>query len=391
VGPRSYTKGKPEGGSSRKKWGFNTGASAMTPPGVGNGRIFAVSNDRMLYSIKPGLSGGDWSNGWRPFAMNGASQARPSVVSMNVNRINGAPRVVFVSSQDGYVYAIDADTGAALWETQLGEIVQGAPSVAFREYGIGLTNVDLIIAGTRNSNSANGVYALNTQGGGVAWSYTGGGTYPIGVIGGQVSIDYPTRRVYFASRAASSATDQNHTLWCISFDDTSATRVWSIPIGDVDGSPVVRNGTLYVGTNNGTLYAVNPNDGTVLASYATTDGPVKGFPFPNSDGRVYFSTTNKVWSVIDSVTPPRTLTQGWQYPVLSPSTPVFANNSLYVGSSNGRLRQFTSLTSGFPSVTEVYLSLDVVGMPVGTIGFDYQNNLAYVGTAEGVVNAVSPQ
>jgi outer membrane protein assembly factor BamB len=385
AGPARAAKGRAEP-VAETKWIYNTGATSMTPPGIAS--VYAVSNDRILHSIKQGTAGGDWAAGWRPFAMNGPSQARPSVAAMAINRIGGAPKVAFVSSQDGFVYAVNAATGAQLWGTQIGTAVQGAPSLALREYGIGLTSVDLIIAGTRNSAPPNGVYALNTQGGAAAWVYTGGGTYTIGVIGGQVSIDYPNRRVYFASRAASSSTNQNHTLWCLSFNDTSATRLWSIPLGDIDGSPVVRNNTLYVGTNNGTLYAVDPNNGAVLASFATGDGPVKGFPFPNADGRLYFSTTNRVWAVADNLTAPRQLTLAWQIGTIpSPSTAVLALNTLYTGSSDGRLYKLTGIATPAPSIASVQLGNGLAA--VGTIGYDYANNLAYVGTAEGAVYAVS--
>ncbi|HEX6100063.1 MAG TPA: PQQ-binding-like beta-propeller repeat protein [Thermoanaerobaculia bacterium] len=385
VGPARAAKGRAEP-VAETKWIYNTGATAMTPPGIAS--IYAVSNDRILHSVKQGTAGGDWATSWRPFAMNGPSQARPSVATMTINQIGGAPKVAFVSSQDGYVYAVNAATGAQLWGTQIGTAVQGAPSLALREYGIGLTSVDLIIAGTRNSAPPNGVYALNTQGGAAAWSYTGGGTYTIGVIGGQVSIDYTNRRVYFASRAASQAANQNHTLWCLSFDDTSATRLWSIPLGDIDGSPVVRNNTLYVGTNNGTLYAVDPGTGTVLASYATGDGPIKGYPFPNTDGRVYFSTTNRVWGVADNLTAPRQLTLGWQIgSIPSPSTAVLALGALYAGSSDGRLYKITGIATATPAIASTQLGSGLAA--VGTIGYDYTNNLAYVGTAEGAIYAVS--
>ena len=207
------------------------------------------------------------------------------------------------------------------------------------------------------------------------------------MIGSQVSIDYATRRIYFASRAASSSTNQNHTVWCLTFDDTTATRLWSVPLGDIEGSPVLRNGTLYVGTNNGIVYALNPNDGSTLASFATNDGPVKSYPFPNVDGRLYFSTTNRVWSLTDSLSAPRSLTLNWSVTSIpAPSTAVLARNALYVGSSNGRLYKISQLTDPTPAIGFTQLGTGLAA--VGTIGYDYQNDLAYVGTAEGAIYAV---
>jgi outer membrane protein assembly factor BamB len=385
VGPGRAAMGRAEPVASTK-WIYNTGATAMTPPGIGS--IYAVSNDRILHSIQQGTTGGVWVTGWRPFAMNAPSQARPVIASMTVNQIGGAPKVAFIGSQDGYVYAVNAGTGAQLWGTSIGTIVQGSPALAFREFGAGLTNVDLVLAGTRNSAPPNGMYALNTQGGTAAWSYTGGGTYTIGIIGGSAVIDAAANRVYFASRAASASANQNHTLWCLSFDDTTVTRVWSVPLGDIDGTPLLANGTLYVGTNSGTLYAVDPATGTTLATLATGDGPLKGHPAADANGRVYFSTTNKVWSVADSLSAPRTLSAAWSVSSAGvPSAAVLANNALWFGSSNGRLYKLSQLTDPAPAIAYVQLGTGLAA--AGAIGYDTLNDLAYVGAADGAIYAVS--
>lgn len=377
---------RPQAVDAAVKWVYATGASAMTAPGIGS--IFAVSNDRMLHSMQVGTAGGFWPAGWRPLVMNAPSQGRPSVVPMTTNQIGGASKVAFIGSQDGYVYAINANTGAELWSTQIGDMVQGSPSVALRQYGIALSNVDLIMAGTRNSTSTNGIYALNTQGGAVAWSYTGGGVYKIGVIGGQVWIDYPTRRIYFASRGFSSNANENHTLWCLSFDETTVTRLWSVPIGDIDGSVVIFNNTVYAGANNGQVYAVNANDGSVIATFATNDGPIKGFIFPASAGNLYFSTTNTVWRLVDNLAAPRTLTPAWSVTTIpSPSVAVYNGTYVFVGASDGNLYRLGQLTSPVPVITPAMLGTGTAA--VGTIGYDYQNNLAYVGTASGAIYSVS--
>ena len=378
--------GRPQVTTGPAKWVYNTGATTMTPPGI-SGAIYAVSNDRILHSMRVAAAGGDWPAGWRPPVMNAPSQARPIVAAMSINQINGASKVAFVSSQDGYVYAINANTGAELWSSQIGESVQAAPSAALRQNGSTVTGVDLVLAGTRNTVAPNGVYALNTQGGVVVWSYTGGGVYKIGIIGSQLSIDAVNRRIYFASRAASPAVNENHTLWCLTYDGTSVTRLWSVPLGDIDGSPIVRSNTLYIGTNDGTAYAINPNDGSVIASYATGDGPVKGFIFSDPPS-LYFSTTNKVWRVIDNLTAPRTLTPAWSVSsIASPSTAVLTGAGLYVGSSDGRLYRLTALTNPSPTITSAILGDGSAA--VGAIGYDFQNGLAYVGTAAGAIYAVT--
>src|SRR5262249_31993140 len=124
----------------------------------------------------------------------------------------------------------------------------------------------------------------------------GDGTGPIGPISGGASVDYAGKRVFFASRARVGGSA--NTLWCLNLTAAGLTFAWAAPYGDIDGSPVLRGGKLYVGNNAGDVIAVDPGDGTEVWRYATGDGPVKGFVFPDRSN-LYFSTTSKVWGLAD--------------------------------------------------------------------------------------------
>ena len=111
-------------------------------------------------------------------------------------------------------------------------------------------------------------------------------------------MDYPTRRVYFASRERSAG---KSTLWCLDVTAGGATLKWKRALGDIDGSPVLRNGVVYVGTNTGVVYALDADDGDTRWTFATGDGPIKGFVFPDRlDQDLYFSTTTRVWGLTDN-------------------------------------------------------------------------------------------
>ena len=397
----AYSSGKtvaarPFDTSGAVKWAYSTGATALAPPGVnpgaiGAGGVYAVSNDRNLHATNPSAAGGDWPRGggytWEPMAMNGPAQDRPAVVPTEL--VSGAAEVAFVGSQDGYVYAADAETGAPLWTSaSLGEVVQAAPSAMFTAYG---GDYDLVFAATRSATSENKVYALNPATGATLFSFNnGGGANAMGIISGGVLVDYDTNRVYFASRAKGGGS--THTVWCLSFNGSAFTKVWSQPLGDIDGVPVVWNGRVFVGTNAGVVYCLSASDGVTQWSYNTgTGSPVKAYLFPTytaAPHRLFFSTSSNVYCISDNGG--SSYTVNWTVTTIpSPSTPLFlfGTSYIYVGSSDGRLYQI-NITDG----ANTYVALSPGASPVPVVGspaYDYVNRMVYVGTDTGVMYAVS--
>jgi uncharacterized repeat protein (TIGR01451 family)/CSLREA domain-containing protein len=381
-----FTKGRPFGlpfdTIPGVKWAFSTGATSMAPPGIGPA-TYAVSNDRVLHGMVrgTGATAGEWPSGWTPWAMNFPAQSRPPVV--NTTSIPGATRVVFLGSQDGKVYAINALTGAKLWESAvLGSAVQAAPSGIFADFGGAF---DYILVGTRNASGGNLFYALKVSDGStVGAPFNGGSPTAIGIISSAAAVDYANKRVYFASRAGSSS----NTLWCLDITAAGVSFAWALPLGDIDGGPVVRSGRVYVGNNTGTVWGVDAFNGANAWSYGTGDGAVKGFVFTDRfSSRLYLSTLNNVWGLADNASVPL-----WPaVPLTAPSIPLFVNASpyIYVGSSDGRLYQLdTSLanSSTAPVVKSVPLGDALAG--VGAPSFDVPNALIYVGGEAGVIYGV---
>jgi outer membrane protein assembly factor BamB len=406
------TQSRPFDTSGKVKWAFSTGASSLTPPGVwpgavGVGQVMAVSNDRTLYAMSPtaGPTGGDWPAGWTPLAMNGPSQDRPGMVPFTVD---GASRVIYLSSQDGKVYCVDAATGAQLWaSSNTGDMLQGSPSAVFTAYG-GAAN--LLFAGTRNAGADNKLYCMSPTTGvvyaGAEGTFdNGGGGDGIGIIAAQPLVDYGNSRVYFTSRARTDGSAQ--TVWCVTFGAGGLTGALAgfapPPVGDVDSTPLLFRPAsetylpkrLYVGTNASRLYALNPATGAALWSISGSpyldlaDGPVKGsIDRQPGSSRLYLATTNKVWCIDDNG---GTASQVWSVSLgagVTPSTPMFlpGANRLLVGASNGRLYQLDTIQS--PPPTTTYVTLGTGNAAVGSPAFDVINNVIYVGSEAGVVYAV---
>jgi outer membrane protein assembly factor BamB len=297
--------------------------------------------------------------------------------------------MVLVGSQDGYAYAVSGTTGQELWRSaiRLGDLVQASPGAILSAYG-GV--YDYVLVGTRSSTSDNAFYALNRDTGTVAASFdNGGGVNGIGIISGAATVDYVTKRVYFASRKRAGGTSD--TLWCLQIGSGSLTKEWSVALGDIDGSPVVRDGVVYVGTNAGEVHAVSAEDGTPVwtVPLPTGDGPVKGFLFPDRSGKaLYFSTTNYVWKVTDGGSAGTVV---WSYQLglgVTPSIPLFVagTDRLYVGGSDGQLWEL-DVTQEPPLGTKAVVLGDGTGV-VGAPTYDGVNDLVYVGTDAGVYYAV---
>lgn len=361
-------------------WSFTTGASALGSPYV-RPRVgyYAVSNDRMLYAMAPDLDGGTWPTGWTPFAMNGAVQGRPVVLQLGSFDVNGAHTVAFVGSQDGHVYAIDAATGAELWDTDLGAPVQAAPSIVLTEQG---GHYDLVMVGTRNAAGTSRFYALKPQTGAIAWMFDNSPGLPIGIISSKAQIDFANNLVYFTSRHHPGGSEA--TVWCLSFTDTSFTKVWAEGSGipDVDSSPILRNGKLYVGDNQGNVRVFDPlNAVASQVIYTTPSGlPIKGYVVWR-EGVLYFSSGDLVYAIEDDGTP------FWPSPVsVSNASPVLVwAGRVYVGGNDSMLHSIDTLTGvsnsiqlGNPAVPKV------VGFPTA----DTVSSHVIVGTDQGIIYLV---
>ncbi len=394
--------GRPFDTSGNVKWAYNVGMMSIVPPGNGMGQIHAVAQDNTLHSVLKGTFGGTWPPAWTPGLLNGPSQGRPSTVDPP-GLVLGADRLIFLGSQGGSVYAIDADRGNVAWNAVLPlpaplAPVQAAPSGYFTFFG---GTRDYVLAGTRDGTpgSLNRFYALKLADGSVAWSYDGSANgLKIGAISGQATVDYVNKRVYFASAAFGGGVGEQDTVWCLDLE--TGARIWSTALGAVMGSPIVRNGRLYVGVASGEIHALNASDGSAawLAPFLTgLDGPVKLFVGADrTNGRLLFSTNTRVWALDDAggSTPP--LLPTWVRdpvldlldPIPNPSSPVFIAGGphVYVGSSNGKVYRLDYATG--KTLASFTLGDPALAAGVGSPTLDLAGGFLYVGTEAGIVYCV---
>ena len=363
------------------KWRFapSTAAVSRTPPGIGRAILFP-NNDGHVYAVEKGLSGGTLFPGSIPSSP-GVVQHRPPVISLP--GVTSADHFTLVSSEDGLVHAVDAETGDVVWSSlDLGSL-QAGPAVWLSGFGGG---ADTVVVGTRNNPGNNTLFGLHANDGSEAWRFEDSAGEGIGIVNGAATLDYQRGRAYFASHARSGAAD---TVFAVNL--ASGTKAWSTRVGNVSGSPVLRNQVIYVGADDGIIYVLDVDDGSVGPNFDTGDGVTKGFVFPDLYGDlVYVSTATTVWSLRD-VGP--VLNKRWEHAgIPGPSIVLYPPGSrhLWVGSSNGRLYQI-DVTTGNPAqppdVTFVVLGDGTAG--VGSPSLDVTHGLAYVGAEDGSLYAVS--
>jgi outer membrane protein assembly factor BamB len=374
------------------KYAYSTGATALAAPGlrffVGGVSVYAVSNDSILHAFQGGDTPGSglWPSGWNGFQMSQPAQARPPVLGFPVGASSNG--VALLGSQNGSIYAVNADTGVLEWSRAIAAMVQAAPAGNFRAYSP--TALDFVLVGTRDGGGPNAFVALDVHTGTPQWSFVNsaaqnGDGLGIGIISSGASVGYNSRRVHFASRAL--AGGSSNTIWCVDFAQNPPRLVWAGAIGDIDGAPVLHGHVVYVGTNAGEVYALDTVTGAVNWSRALGDGPVKGFVFPQfATSNVLVSTNQRLWSIADNGAS-STVNSGWPVATIpSPSTPSFVpgTTKMLVGSTLGRVFQVDALA---PAVIEVVILGDGTA-DVGPPTVDVVNSMFYVGTSQGIVYGV---
>jgi outer membrane protein assembly factor BamB len=167
------------------------------------------------------------------------------------------------------LFAVNARTGAFLWQSPLGVAhldCQGSSPPA-------------VANGIVYAGSCYGMYALNAGNGALLWSNTAVGPVianPFYANGAAVAGDM----VYFAA--------SNGNVYAL--NASTGVLIWkfSTTYGTA-GSPAIANGVVYVAPVYGVVYALDPATGTVLWTSARTPSSEIGGPPSSANGVVYVS------------------------------------------------------------------------------------------------------
>jgi eukaryotic-like serine/threonine-protein kinase len=300
-----------------EKWTFRTGDRVESSPAVVDGVVYIGSNDGNVYAI-------DAQSGRRKWAFSTASRvmSSPAVVD----------GVVYIGSGDNNLYALDAQSGQKKWAFQAGSSVSSSPVA-----------VDgVVYVGSNDGN----VYAINAQSGQKKWVFQAGSIMhspPSGpqgpprgppprpsspaVVGGVVYIGTSDRNMY-------------------AIDAQSGQERWAFQTGSsVNSSAAVVDGLLYFSSQDGNVYALDAQSGqkqwafqTGNSMFSSLGGPPPP-PISSSPavvgGVVYVGATDRKVYALDA----QSGQQKWAFQTgfFVVSSPAVVDGVVYVGSFDGNV------------------------------------------------------
>lgn len=246
---------------------------------------------------------------------------------------------VYAGSNDGHVYAVDADSGRERWRHRLGGSVIAAPGT-----------VDGVTIGAGNDT----VVALDSETGELRWEQSvenittdtppvidgtvvasaAGGVHGLSLADGSrqwVTTEPETPWGMAAADGRVHVTDAENTHWALSV--ATGEVEWDLS-GEFSWKPAVYDGRAVLG-GDGFLAGVTADDGTVEWVTSGLDGTVIGAP--STDGTVVVVNLSR--SGGDSVVAAYDFADGeelWERDALvGPSTPAIADGTVYLGEQDG--------------------------------------------------------
>lgn len=283
-------------GIFRQKWRYQPGGQASAPI-VSNGMLYFTSNDSNVYALDIHTGARRWIYQTGGFSINGDDASRPAVAS----------GMVYVGASDG-LYALDASAGTKRWQFPSDHYVS-AP---------------VVVNGVVYANSDDDhVYALDASTGAKLWGFpTGSAPETVPAVANGM--------VY--------AADAAYNLFAL--HATTGKVQWDFQTGNhVSYSPTVANGTVYFASFDQNVYALNANTGKVIWKDSGA-----GFEYSTptvANGIVYIGSNDQYLYALDAQTGHKI----WSYrTALGVSWPTVANGVVYAGSDDGNLYVFDAST-----------------------------------------------
>jgi outer membrane protein assembly factor BamB len=322
-------------------WTYGVGSRVFASPVVADGIVYTASYSTSRGDRIVAVSARDGKRLWQ-FRTTEPVGGNPTVA-------NGT---LYVASDAGVLYALDARTGAKEWSRGTGTV--GASPV--------VVNDTLYVPGGST------LYALDPETGEIVFTtQAGGGSSPAVADG----------TVYVGGGGSITAIDAE-----------TGTREWTFtePGGRVESAPAVVNGTVYAGSHDDSLYAVDAATGTENWAFQTGD-IVRSSPAV-ADGTVYVGSDDGFVYAVDAATG----AEEWAFETSAESifgepdnrvssSPVVASNTVYIG-NDGYYVYALNATDGTERWSYV-TNFDVGATPAVADG------QVYAGSVDGTLYALS--
>ncbi|MGQ9586806.1 MAG: outer membrane protein assembly factor BamB family protein [Thermoplasmata archaeon] len=226
---------------------------------------------------------------------------------------NGAVFATFYGGAGGYLYALDADTGETIWTL-------GPASGLDFNARIAMASADGLVFG---STWAGQIFALNAADGSIEWIYSAPGLPWGGPTVNQGMLYMPCDNMLLA------------------VDEFSGTLLWSTMLDEICAAPpLFAQGNIYEGTYGGTMYAIDAVTGDVV--WTTGGFGLIDYSTPAYDGSaIYFAAfgpgSEGMYVSLDATTGDL-LWQTWLEGAPTGSSVAYANGYIYGTCWDGYLR-----------------------------------------------------
>jgi eukaryotic-like serine/threonine-protein kinase len=250
-----------------QRWKFETGSRITSSPAVFQGRVYFASYDGNIYAVDAKTGSKVWKfategehrfTGKHLHGSDPAAESMPDPFDFYLSSPSIAEGTLYVGSGDGNVYALDAASGGLRWKFHTGNVVHASPALAN----------GLVYVGSWDSY----FYAIDAKSGKERWRFKTGEDFKIAnQVGIQSSATIADGVVYFGCR------DSN--LYAL--DAATGAKKW---LYDNKGSwvistPIVKDGTLYFATSDsGLFHAIDAKSGTLKYSLSFHHWPMFSSP-----------------------------------------------------------------------------------------------------------------
>jgi outer membrane protein assembly factor BamB len=297
------------------KWKFQTGGAVRSSPAVVGDLVYVGSSDGRLYALERDSGKERWS-----FDAAAPIGSSPAVYA-------GA---VFFASRDNVVYAVDRLSGDFIWWAVMGEDL---PFEWGREGWDYYTSSPVVVDSTLLIGSGDGhVYALDVETGAERWRFATEGRIRSSpaVADGVVYVGSADGNLYALEL------ETGELEWRF---ETEGSALASADFGfdrkTIQSSPAVAGGTVYFGSRDGAMYAVDAGNGELR--WRVSEGPSWMVSSPAvSDGAVYAGWSDAlIFHAVDASTGEEL----WRFDVGDRvfSSPTVVGATVYVGTLSGQL------------------------------------------------------
>jgi outer membrane protein assembly factor BamB len=349
--------------SGAQKWVFKSEGRITSSPAVSEGVVYFGSYDGNFYAVDAATGQLKWkfqTGGERRFAakhLHGAepaSETMPDPFDMYLSSPVVWNGTVYFGSGDTNVYALDAVTGNLKWKFKTGDVVHASPAISRGKLFVGSWDSYF--------------YALDAASGNEIWRFKTGEDPEIhNQVGIQSSAAVVDDIVYFGCRdsklyAVDVATGKerwsfrNKGSWVISspavrdgkvyfatadtglvhaFDAKAGTPLFSLEFKHwvMFSSPAIAGDTLYIGSHQGKLNAIDLKTQKVAWTFETEDSKKNGPTFTKTDGTPNYEAAFFDFFYDDMIIGVQKMMSVGA--ILS--SPAVAGNTIYVGSTDGNI------------------------------------------------------